>query len=58
MDDILELEYCELKLRTLERERQRILSKGSLSEYDDRRLDEIEQETDIWESLLSELECR
>jgi hypothetical protein len=58
MDYILELEYCELKLRILERERQRILRKGTLSEYEDRRLDEIEQETDMWESLFSEIESK
>jgi hypothetical protein len=56
MDDILEMEYCELKLRALERERQRILSKRNLSEYEDRRLDEIDEEVDLWENILCEIE--
>lgn len=55
MDDILNIEFCELKLRILERERQKITRRGGLTEYEDRRLDEIDTEMEFWENTIEDI---
>ena len=55
MDDNLSIEFCELKLRILERERYKITRRGGITEYEDRRLDEIDTEIDFWESTIEEI---
>jgi hypothetical protein len=52
----MDIDYCELNIRRLEKERQKIVCTGSLSAAQDRRLDEIDAELEYWEDVLYELE--
>lgn len=49
-------EYCELNMRILTRERQKITQRGRLTGDEDLRLDEIDAELEYWEDILNELE--
>jgi hypothetical protein len=55
-NEYIDIEYCELILRRLERERWQIVKKGKLSASDDRRLMEIEGELEYWDDLLETLD--
>lgn len=48
------LEYYDLTIQQLERERQRIWQRGALSPQQDMRLDEIEAELAYWAELREE----
>jgi hypothetical protein len=52
----MDVETCELTIKRLVRERQKILCTGKLSAAQDRRLDEIEAELEYWEDMIYELE--
>ena len=49
-------EYCDLNMRILMRERQKITLRGRLTGDEDLRLDEIDAELEYWEDILNELE--
>jgi len=49
-------EYCELNMRILTRERQKITQRGRLTGDEDLRLDEIDAELEYWEEILNDLE--
>jgi hypothetical protein len=49
-------EYCDLNMRILMRERQKITQRGRLTGDEDLRLDEIDAELEYWEDILNELE--
>jgi hypothetical protein len=49
-------EYCDLNMRILTRERQKITQRGRLTGDEDLRLDEIDAELEYWEDILNELE--
>ena len=49
-------EYCDLNMRILMRERQKITQRGRLTGDEDLRLDEIDAELEYWEDILNDLE--
>lgn len=49
-------EYCDLNMRILTRERQKITQRGRLTGDEDLRLDEIDAELEYWEDILNDLE--
>lgn len=52
------LEYYEYQIQRLEKERSKIIQRGRLSEYEDIRLYEIDDETDYWSDMIYELYYR
>ena len=48
-------EYYEFQLQRLEKERNKITQRGPLSEYEDLRLDEIDDEAEYWSELINYL---
>ena len=58
MEDEHRLEYYEYQIQRLEKERCKIIQRGRLSEYEDIRLYEIDDETDYWSDMIYELYCR
>lgn len=50
------LEYCELNMRSLIRERQKITQRGRLTGDEELRLDEIDAEIEYWENIMKNLE--
>ena len=55
-DPVEVAEYCELNMRILTRERQKITQRGRLTGDEDLRLDEIDAELEYWEDILNDLE--
>lgn len=54
-EDAHRLEYYEFQLQRLEKERNKITQRGRLSEYEDLRLYEIDDETKYLSELINEL---
>lgn len=52
------LEYYEYQIQRLEKERSKIVQRGRLSEYEDIRLYEIDDEIDYWSDMIYELYYR
>jgi len=55
IDNEMQLEWCDLCIKRLEIEKNRIIRRGRLSEEEDQRLDEIEIELQIYESIINKL---
>jgi hypothetical protein len=55
-DSVDVAEYCDLNMRILMRERQKITQRGRLTGDEDLRLDEIDAELEYWEDILNDLE--
>ena len=51
----LDLEFYELYIQYMIRQRQKITMRGRLSAEEDRRLDEIDSEVDYYQSRIDEL---
>ena len=51
----LDLEFYELHIQYMNRQRQRITVRGRLTAEEDRRLDEIDSEVDYYQSRIDEL---
>ncbi len=55
-DPVEVAEYCNMNMRVLMRERQKITRRGRLTGDEDLRLDEIDAELEYWKDILNELE--
>jgi hypothetical protein len=55
-DELLALEYYEMNFLTLEKERQKITRRGTLTPAEDARLNAIDTELDHWISLLETID--
>lgn len=51
----LDLEFYELYIQYMNRQRQKITVRGRLTAEEDRRLDEIDSEVDYYQSRIEEL---
>ena len=51
----LDLEFYELYIQYMNRQRQKITVRGRLTAEEDRRLDEIDSEVDYYQSRIDEL---
>jgi hypothetical protein len=51
----LDLEFYELHIQYMNRQRQKITVRGRLTAEEDRRLDEIDSEVDYYQSRIEEL---
>jgi len=54
-EDAHRLEYYEFQLERLEKERNKITQRGPLSEYEDLRLYEIDDEAEYWCDMINTL---
>jgi hypothetical protein len=55
-DQLLALEYYEMNMATLERERQKITRRGGLTASEDERLNAIDAELDHWADLIEQID--
>ncbi len=51
-DEVQDIEYFEINIRRLMKERMKITQRGRLNEYEDLRLDEIDSELLFWEERI------
>ena len=52
-DEVQDIEYFEINIRRLMKERMKITQRGRLNEYEDLRLDEIDSELLFWEERIN-----
>jgi hypothetical protein len=55
-DQLLALEYYEMNMAKLERERQKITQRGGLTASEDERLNAIDAEQDHWADLIETID--
>ena len=56
LDDLAALEYYEMNLYLLNKERQKIVVRGRLTPAEDNRLNAIDAEMDYWVDMIEEID--
>jgi hypothetical protein len=56
LDELVALEYYEMNLYMLDKERQKIVARGRLTPAEDNRLNAIDAEIEHWASAIEEID--
>ena len=56
LDELVALEYYEMNLATLEKERTKITRRGALSPSEDARLNAIDAELEYWSERIEQID--
>jgi hypothetical protein len=56
LDELIALEYYEMNLATLEKERNKITRRGALSPSEDARLNAIDAELEYWSERIEQID--